>query len=117
VRDSATGFDRAPDRYSAKGRETVDRMRDEAHSAAIELLNEIGAEPDLDIPVEAIARLMFAYACRTHELKYEDREGLKDDPEQERKKAKWWRQMAAHVRGEGPDPRHERPGFVPYVRS
>lgn len=91
-RDSATGFDRAPDRYSAKGRETIDRIRD-----------DLGDEG-------------FIAFCVGNAAKYEDRAGLKGSADEDMKKARWYRTMAAHVRGEGPDPRAERPNFVPYAR-
>jgi thymidylate synthase (FAD) len=92
-RDSATGFDRAPDRYSAKGRETIDRLRD-----------DLGDEG-------------FVAFCVGNAIKYEDRAGLKGSAAEDHEKAGWYRRMAAHVRGEGPDPRSSRPGFVPYARG
>lgn len=91
-RDSAIGDDRAPDRYSAKGRETIDRIRDE--------LGDDG----------------FVALCLGNAMKYEDRAGLKGSADEDRKKAAWYRQMAAHVRGEADDPRVYRAGFAPYVR-
>ena len=111
--DTPTGLDRAPDRYSSKGRETIDRMRDAAYPLAEQFLGKPGKEAD------ALADAMFAYHCNVTALKYEDRLGLKDAPEQDAKKAYFYRTMASHVLSCGllPDPRHERPGFVPYKRE
>lgn len=91
-RDSATGFDHAPTRYTAKGRETIDRIRD-----------DLGDEG-------------FVALCLGNAMKYEDRAGLKGSADEDMKKARWYRQMAAHVRGEAEDPRAHRAGFAPYVR-
>ena len=111
--DTPDGFDRAPTRYTAKGRETIDRMRDLAHAAAREFFgNAAFTEED----VADLADLLFAYHCDATALKYEDREGLKDDPTKDRSKRAWYLRMAAHVRGECPNPRSERPGFVAYER-
>lgn len=114
--DSPAGFDRAPTRYMAKGRETVDRMRDAAHALADSLYDGVpGARAE---DADQLARMMFIYACETHALKYEDRLGRKDgvDPARDQDCARWWRTMAAHVWGDGPDPRAGRPDFVPYAR-
>lgn len=111
-KDSATGFDRAPDRYMATGRETIDRERDQAHDVAEAFLGP-GATPD---EVVHLANTLFSYHCDTVALKYLDRKGKKGPPEIDLEKARWYSQMAAHVRGEGvEDPRSGRPGFVPYV--
>ena len=91
-RDDATGFHVAPARYSAHGRETIDRIRD--------LLGDDG----------------FAAYCLGTAMKYEDRAGLKGPAEQDRQKAIWYRQMHACVTHGAPDPRAYRDGFVPYVR-
>jgi hypothetical protein len=90
--DSATGLDRAPDRYMATGRETIDRIRD--------VLGDEG----------------FVAFCVGNALKYADRAGLKSDAEFDLVKQRWYLDMAAHVRDEGPDPRAGRIGFVPYAR-
>ena len=91
--DSPTGTDAQPARYTrADGRETLDVIRD--------VLGDAG----------------FIAFCIGNAMKYEDRTGKKGDAEEDRKKARFYRQMAAHVRGEGPDPRSGRPGFVPYCR-
>ena len=112
--DSATGFDRAPDRYMTTGRETIDRERDQAHDVAEAYLGP-GATPD---EVVRLANTLFSYHCDTVALKYLDRKGKKGPPEIDLEKARWYLQMAAHVRGEGmEDPRSRRPEFVPYVRQ
>jgi hypothetical protein len=92
--DSVAGFDRAPDRYSGKGRETIDRIRD--------FLGDGG----------------FVAFCEGNAMKYEDRAGLKGSAEADEQKARWYREMAEHVRsgGASPDPRSSRAGFVPYAR-
>lgn len=105
--DSTTGFDRAPDRYSGQDRETCDRMRDGAFKRARVFQGALG-------DILHLADWMFAYACETHALKYEDRAGRKGDAAEDLDKARWWREMAAHVRGEGDDPRSSRESFVPY---
>ena len=113
-RHADTGLDRAPDRYMGHGRETVDRMRDTAYVAARWL-----ADYDCDLrDTDALADALFAFACETHALKYEDRCGRKGDPAVDAAKATFWRGMAAHVRNPEvyPDPRSGRPGFTPYVR-
>ncbi len=91
--DSVAGFDRAPDRYSARGRETIDRIRD-----------TLGDEG-------------FMAFCVGNAMKYEDRAGLKGDAETDREKARWYRQMADPVIGAAVDPRSERPDFQPYRRE
>ena len=117
MEDDNTGFNKAPARYMAHGRETCDRMRDEAHRAAVKLNVDFELLRDRDEIVE-MADVLFAYACDTHALKYEDRLGLKGDPTRDAKKAAFWRQMAAHVRLPKVvlDPRASRSDFVPYVR-
>lgn len=114
--DTPTGTDRAPARYMAHGRETVDRMRDRCRALVRDALDQAGLD-DFD-PGElagALGDAMFAVACETHALKYEDRLGLKDAPEIDAAKARFWHDMADHVRlpEVHPDPRHLRDGFVP----
>ena len=99
--DSPTGHDRAPDRYTTQDRETIDRMRDLAHA--------MFADPD-------VADAVFAFHCIATALKYSDRCGRKDLPDIEKKKLAWYLAMAAHVRDGAPDPRSERPGFVPWEK-
>lgn len=88
-----TGFDEAPSRYvTDSGREAIDIIRD------------------------SMSDREFVVWCCGQALKYECREGKKagtDDAE----KARWYRLMADHVLGVGPDPRHERENFQPYVRK
>lgn len=90
--DDATGFTVAPVRYSAHGRETIDRIRD--------VLGDTG----------------FAAYCHGAAMKYEDRAGLKGDAEEDRKKARWYRAMMDHVLIGAPDPRAYRAGHEPYRR-
>ena len=79
------GWTKPPDRYSAKGRETIDRIRDE------------------------LGDMAFVGFCRGAALKYRDRLGLKEGatPEQDERKAQFYDQMAAYVMGCGPDPREQ----------
>jgi len=90
--DDPVGFQSAPVRYMATGRETIDRIRD-----------ELGDEG-------------FVAFCLGNAIKYEDRAGLKGAAEPDHLKSRWYRAMAAHVRGQGPDPRMDRPEFQPYQR-
>lgn len=116
--DDATGFNVAPVRYSAHGRETVDRMRDMAHAYADGVLaaRATGVSTfDVTDP-DALANLLFAYACHTHAMKYRDRAGLKGDATQDFSKADWWDQMAEHIEHGTLDPRASRAAFRPYVR-
>lgn len=117
--DSATGLDRAPHRYTAHGRETCDRMRDQCRRLAREFVLQAGGDPqdvDLVARADALGDFMFAAACDTHAMKYDDRRGLKGDPEEDRVKAHFWHQMAAHVRDPSrhPDPRCGRPDHRAY---
>lgn len=97
--DSATGHERAPERYMATGRETIDRMRD--------LAREIFGDPDL-------ADMAFAFHCLATALKYADRAGLKGDADVDRAKADWYSQMVDHVLDGTDDPRSGRPDFEPW---
>lgn len=92
----SVGFDAAPAHYSGGDRETIDRQRD------------------------AVDDETFAAHCALCALKYLDRAGRKD-PAKEREdleKARWYSEMAEHVQDPEhcPDPRSQRPGFVPYER-
>lgn len=91
--DDATGYNVAPKRYSAHGRETIDRIRD------------------------ALGDEGFVAYCRGTAMKYRDRAGLKGDADEDVKKAVWYETMAEHVVGNGPDPRAYRVGFAPYTRG
>ncbi len=98
-KDSQTGADRAPKRYMATGRETIDRMRD--------LARVLFGDPGL-------ADMVFAFHCLATSLKYDDRAGLKGDADVDRAKADWYRRMVDHVVNGGDDPRSARPGFEPW---
>lgn len=113
--DTPDGFDRAPDRYTSTGRETVDTMRDGARSLAALLTDRQPLSPT------DLGDLLFLYACWTHQRKYEDRLGKKGTPEDAAKdadKARWWREMGAHVANpsNNPDPRANRADYTPYQR-
>lgn len=96
-----TGFEAAPVRYIRNGREVCDLMRDECARVG----EMVGVEGDV----------LFAVACLTHMMKYTNRV---KDPETDKEKALWWLRMYLHiVSAENPDPRHNRPDFVPYSRS
>lgn len=112
--DTPTGFDRAPDRYTAKGRETIDRQRDSAHFLAVLHYDGV-ATPEQE---NALADLLFVYHCHMCAMKYRDREGLKDDVDHEQAKAHFYSMMAQHVENPTvvPDPRSNRPDFKPYER-
>ncbi len=95
-----TGFEVAPARYIKDGREVCDLMRD----SCAEFGEMNGVEGDI----------LFAAACLTHMIKYNHRV---KDPVTDTDKARWWREMYLHVLNtENPDPRHNRPDFVPYSR-
>lgn len=104
--DTAHGFDRAPHRYSAHGRETIDRMRDVA-GELFERAMLHGLEP---------GDAAFYVHCVLTAMKYEDRAGRKGDAKPDHDKAIWYRRMANHLLGVGPDPRASRPDFQPYTR-
>lgn len=104
--DTAHGFDRAPDRYMGQGRETIDRMRDVAGE-----LFEHATLHGLGVGDAALY-----VHCVLTAMKYEDRTGRKGDAAVDVGKATWYRRMADHLLGKGPDPRAERPGFQPYAR-
>lgn len=108
--DSATGHDRAPDRYMAHGRETIDRQRDAAYDMA-----EALAIPG--VGVEEVAGALFMYLCTMQVLRYHDRLGLKGNAEEDKDKAKFYLDMIHHLADGGPDPRSSRPGFTPYQRQ
>lgn len=105
--DDATGFNVAPQRYSAHGRETIDRIRDGM------IRHARGATPR---ELEADAERLFKVYCLTTALKYRDRAGLKGSAEEDLSKARWYEEMAASVDG-APDPRRYRPAFAPYSRQ
>lgn len=84
--DDETGFDRAPSKYMAHGREAVDILRDELGDQAF--------------------RWVCVGTARLYELRAGHKPGV--SAETDLTKARWWRQMAAHVDGLGPDPRAGR---------
>jgi hypothetical protein len=81
-----TGFSAAPSRYMATGREAIDIIRDELGDAGCVAF------------------------CIGNARKYELRAGHKASAtaENDLEKARWYRQFAAFVRGEGSDPRANR---------
>jgi hypothetical protein len=81
-----TGFDAAPARYMASGREAIDVIREELGDAG------------------------FIAFCIGNARKYELRAGHKGPAEVDLEKARWYREMAAYVLGSGPDPRSYRGG-------
>ena len=106
TKDDATGFDSAPNRYMRHERETIDRQRD-----ACAVLVEEAFQARV-----SFADAAFAVHCALTAMKYDDREGLKDDPVRERAKQRFYRAMHAHVLNRGPDPRSSRDGFNAYKR-
>jgi len=112
------GFAAAPERYTRQARETVDRMRDGFRARARErYVGQGEAPPDVEPTAIDEADFWFGVFCDEQARKYEDRAGAKGDPAGDIEKARWWREMSAHVRDEGPDPRHQREGFVPYEEA
>lgn len=83
-----TGFDAAPSRYMATGKEAIDIIREELGDA------------------------MFIGFCLGNARKYELRAGHKEGASEanDLEKARWYRQMADHVGTGGtlPDPRTSR---------
>jgi hypothetical protein len=106
------GHSRAPKRYSAQGRETLDRIRDRLHAF-------VEAHPEWvrDNPADA---MMLGFALG-NDTKYGDRLGLKEGvPSTRDEKAKaFYRRLAEHLRWPGvyDDPRSLRPDFEPYTRQ
>jgi hypothetical protein len=64
----------------------------------------------------SIGDAAFYVHCVLTAMKYEDRAGRKGDAREDNEKAMWYRRMANHLLGFGPDPRAARPGFQPYTR-
>jgi len=79
-----TGFESAPTRYMATGREAIDIIRE-----------ELGDQH-------------FVWFCLGNARKYELRAGHKGPASVDLEKARWYREMAAHVQGLRPDPRSYR---------
>ncbi len=125
IGDHQLGFEAKPARYEGGGRETVDKMRDNAFTLVEELLAKLDLSIDLRLRVgtdseaparKVIADEVFAYVCETHALKYRDRAGKKGSKEEDLGKADWWEGMELHVLEPEthPDPRSERDDFEPY---
>lgn len=97
------GRKEAPYRYvGAKGRETIDYIRDS--------FREIYGEAEGD--------RMFAAGCLFQVFRYSDRVGKKEGQtaERDREAARWYTRMHQHVLGLGPDPREVRgDAYMPYV--
>lgn len=105
--DEQLGRDKAPDRYTRSGRETIDLIRDSMSDAEF-----------------------VAYGLG-NVIRYRDRAGAKGPAEIDESKAAFYAQMAAHVdfhldamegrRGisaiDPGEPRAYRDGFAPYVRQ
>jgi len=103
--DDNTGFNVAPTRYSAAGRETIDRIRDQASDWLADAL-ATGC---------SVADAAFAVHCASCAFKYRDRKGLKGPADEDEMKARWYEQMFEHLCGRGPDPRSYRDNYVPYT--
>lgn len=88
-----TGFSAPPPHYSQGGRETIDLIRD------------------------SMTDSQFVGFCIGNALKYQDRAKHKGQEQADMRKFRWYVAMASHVKGVGPDPRHERPNFTPYQRQ
>lgn len=101
------GTERAPARYTAQGRETIDTMRDRAPAYFMEAAL---------CPGTSLGDASFYVHCRLTADKYRARLGRKEavDATRDEACAVWYEQMAQHVLGKGPDPRENRPDFVPY---
>jgi hypothetical protein len=85
---ASVGVEAAPVHYSGQREETIDRIR-----------GMLGDE-------------LFMGFCLGNVLKYDDRQGLKGDRDENWAKAVWYSRMAAHVADPSkPDPRHKRQGF------
>lgn len=84
----------APARYTAHGRETIDRIRDLAGALGDALAVGVG-RPNA---AEFLADNLFTYFCLGNALKYEDRAGLKGPREEDEAKAAFYRAMASHVK-------------------
>lgn len=91
--EQKTGFDKPPSHYDGgQGLEVIDAIWRNLRTLA-------GDE----------AMIGF---CVGSALKYEARAGKKTAGDAD--KALWYWRFAAYVRGEGPDPRTARPGWVPH---
>lgn len=86
-KDSVTGFDRAPDRYMATGKEACDVIREEFDNDQLYVAWCIGS-------------------ARKYELRAGHKAG--ESFERDREKARWYRLEADYVLGLGPSPRAGR---------
>lgn len=87
-----TGWDKPPSHYDGE-REVIDLIRD------------------------AMTDEQFEGFCLGNAIKYEQRAGLKGDPEGDHQKALWYRQMRVHVLVGRADPRSGRPGWVQRIHG
>lgn len=93
--DSTIGDDRAPDRYMASGRETIDEVRDVCrHVATIWTICKSGTDNHDD---RKLGDSLFALHCILTAYVYMSRAGRKGDAKQDHAKAGWYIQMARHV--------------------
>lgn len=98
--DSPIGDDRAPDRYMASGRETIDEVRDvcdEVRDVCRHLstvwLGSLASNGD----GRKLGDSLFALHCVLTAYVYLSRAGRKGDAKQDHAKARWYIQMAKHV--------------------
>jgi hypothetical protein len=93
AREAQLGFDATPARYNDNpdGRETIDRMFDELIATDLRVMWGDDADCYAMTPHQEAARK--AGLCAALALKYEDRAGKKGDPEGDKQKARFYRQM------------------------
>lgn len=140
--DDATGFNVAPVRYSAQGRETIDQLRDAAPALFAEDVRgglrallvrlsalsraetrDLSAEEVVDLfmeeerVLEVLGDAAFSTYSALTSRKYLSRQGLKGPAEEDLSKAQWYAEMREAVARGGPDPRRYRPGFSAYIRK
>ena len=124
--DTPVGDDRAPDRYMASGRETIDEVRDVCRYLARLWLGYRYSENDAQ---DKLGDSLFALHCLLTAYIYRSRAGRKGPAEQDHAKTDWYVQMtlhtlSTHMDEEGhrlssagrdySDPRAKRPGFQLY---
>lgn len=91
--DSPIGDDRAPDRYMASGRETIDEVRDVCRHLSTVWLGALASNGD----GRKLGDSLFALHCVLTAYVYLSRAGRKGDAKQDHAKARWYIQMAKHV--------------------